>query len=394
MVAILVFAGPFWGALALFAGTLLVDGCLFVLRPVEAQLARKFVTSAEAKLRQFKPTVIAITGSYGKTSTKQYTAHLIANVRTTLATPASFNNLLGLSKTINERLLPGTEVFVAEMGTYGRGEIRALCEHFPPSIAAITTIGEAHLERMRSRTEIAAAKSEILEKASTVVLNIDVPELADLADQIGPGKRVIRCTTRAHADADVRVTRDGDQAVAYLGGEEIARIDLAGTAHETNVAVAIGLAWAAGVPPKQIGIALRSLPDVQHRAVVQKLPSGVTVIDDTYNSNPTGAERAVTAASGLRGDSHLWVVTPGMVELGNLQRQRNEELAQIVVNDPEATLVVVGRTNRSALVDGTRTSGRSPLLFETRAEAAESVLARARPGDVVLFENDLPDHYP
>jgi UDP-N-acetylmuramoyl-tripeptide--D-alanyl-D-alanine ligase len=83
-----------------------------------------------------------------------------------------------------------------------------------------------------------------------------------------------------------------------------------------------------------------------------------------------------------------------MIELGQMQRQRNRELASAVAQDSAATLAIVGRTNRTALLDGTRETGRDPLVFSSRARAADAVLAEAQPGDVVLFENDLPDHYP
>ena len=138
---------------------LLVDAALGITLPIERRLGEKFVAEATRRLQQVRPTVVAITGSYGKTGTKGYVAHLVGSSRTVVASPASFNNRAGLARTVNEHLVPGTEVLVAEMGTYGPGEIRDMCRFVPPDIAAITAIEPVHLERMKSEDRIAEAKS-------------------------------------------------------------------------------------------------------------------------------------------------------------------------------------------------------------------------------------------
>jgi hypothetical protein len=139
--------------------------------------------------------VVAVTGSYGKTSTKGHIAHLVRPDRTVVATPASFNNRAGLARAVNEHLADGTEVFVAEMGTYGPGEIAELCRWCPPDISVITAIGPVHLERFGSEDRIVEAKSEILRAGDDVVLAVDDPRLAALAERGGRrGKRVLRCS--------------------------------------------------------------------------------------------------------------------------------------------------------------------------------------------------------
>src|SRR5690606_6637190 len=135
-------SGP---VLALLVAPLLMDLALIPMNAVEKKLSNKYLVSARKRLNQVKPTVVAITGSYGKTSTKGYVGHVLDGSFAVVASPASFNNLMGLSRAVNDRVVPGTEVFIAEMGVYGPGEIRELSKSFPPDIAAITTIGEAHL---------------------------------------------------------------------------------------------------------------------------------------------------------------------------------------------------------------------------------------------------------
>ncbi|MDQ1361718.1 MAG: UDP-N-acetylmuramoyl-tripeptide--D-alanyl-D-alanine ligase, partial [Acidimicrobiaceae bacterium] len=162
----------------------LVDAACVLTRPFESRAASRFVHQASTRLSQVAPTVVAITGSFGKTSTKNHLTHLIASDRSVVASPASFNNRAGLARAVIEHLADGTKVFVAEMGTYGPGEIADLCRWCPPEIAVITAIGPVHLERFGSEDRILEAKAEITVAASTVVLNVDDGRLAALADRL------------------------------------------------------------------------------------------------------------------------------------------------------------------------------------------------------------------
>lgn len=391
-------AGPWWrpelAALAAVAQLLIIEVAVFVMSKIEKALSQKYVKSAQAKLRQVRPTVVAITGSYGKTSTKLYLAQLLSRSFVTVASPASFNNMLGLSRAVNDRLLPGTEVFVAEMGTYGPGEIRELCSLFSPEVAAITTIGEAHLERMKDRATIVAAKSEITEQARVVVLNVDVPELSTLAKNLEESKVVIRVATHPDLAADVKVVADNETWTVVVGDQDIATIDAPPSGHPTNLAVAVGLARGLGVEPDAFKPLLNDLPGAPHRAELQTDGRGVWVIDDTYNSNPVGAARALEAAVAQAGpESRIVTITPGMIELGDEQAARNEEFARLATADPRMILAIVGRTNRTALLRGTVGNPGTVKVYPSRQAAAEALVATAEPGDVILYENDLPDHY-
>jgi len=372
--------------------TVLVDAALWLVRPLEQRMARTFLEQARQRVARVRPTVVAITGSYGKTTTKNYLAHLLADTHTALASPASFNNAMGLSRAVNEGLVPGTEVFVAEMGTYGAGEIRGLCEVFPPDVAVITAIGEVHLQRMRSREGVLAAKAEITEKAPVVVLNVDDDLLVGLADTlVAQGKEVVRCSVR-DATADVAIV-DGKVRVR---GAALGAANLPASVHPLNAACALGAAVALGDDPKPLVKRLKSLPTVAHRLEPIEQPGGSWILDDTYNSNPVGAAEAVRRAAALAATSggRVHVVTPGMVELGSLQDQRNAELGQAVRDAGAATLIVVGRTNGDALRRGASGGATEVTGVPTRQDGVRLVEQKSRPGDVVLFENDLPDHYP
>lgn len=366
---------------------LTMDLALVIAKPLEKALSRKWLIAAQKKLRQVNPTVVAITGSYGKTSTKGQIAHLVGAQYSVVPSPASFNNLLGLARAVNDKLTPGTEVFVAEMGVYGEGEIRELSQSFPPDIAAITVIGEAHLERMGSRESILRAKSEIVEQAKTVVLPIDDPALAALAEKCrAEGKRVITVSAQGNP-ADVML--DATQGLATIGGESIP-VTVSEVGHAVNIAVAMGIAHALNVPLAAMKDRINSLPTAAHRAEPQTAPSGAVIIDDSYNANPVGAARAVVggAAMAKKRGGQFVVVTPGMIELGPVQAERNREFAaQVAAAGGE--LSVVGFTNRRALKSGH--SG--ARLFAKRTDAMSDALQRAGATGVILVENDLPDHY-
>ncbi|CAN5712982.1 hypothetical protein BH23CHL7_BH23CHL7_21870 [soil metagenome] len=369
----------------------IVDLAGAISRPIEARLMGVFVERATRRLAQVSPTVVAITGSYGKTSTKGYARQLVAPVRTVVASPASFNNTGGLARAINEHLLPGTDVFIAEMGTYGRGEIRELCRWIKPDVAVITAIGPVHLERMGSLDEIVRAKSEVLERARTCVLNVDAHGLAALADGLGPDVVVWRCSESDPA-ADVHAAFD-DAATLRVSvhGREIAALPASG-AQPINVACAVAVALALDVPDTTIVEQLPGLASAEHRLQVASSTNGATVIDDTYNSNPAGSRAALAALLRLPAERRA-VVTPGMIELGSEQASENEAFARAVAESVD-DLLVVNRTNAPALLRGAQGGRAQVHVFDRREQAVDWVRSNLGPGDAVLYENDLPDTYP
>ncbi|HLN16501.1 MAG TPA: UDP-N-acetylmuramoyl-tripeptide--D-alanyl-D-alanine ligase [Acidimicrobiales bacterium] len=395
--AVVVVAGVLAGVAAPLAAAgavvvpLLVDLAAWVLGPVERRRVAPFVAQAAERLRKVGPTVVAVTGSYGKTSTKHHIAHLLTGTKHVVASPASFNNRAGLARAVNEHLSEGAEVFVAEMGTYGRGEIAELCSWCRPDISVITAIGPVHLERFGSEDEILAAKTEITENVGVVVLNVDDDRLAGLADRLdGEGRTVLRCSGWDH-EADVCVTM-GESEVAIWGNGRslVERAAIASGIQPTNLACAVAVALRLGLPEDRLAVRLADLPGVPNRLSQGTTPRGVVVLDDTFNANPAGASAALEALRRLPAGRRV-VVTPGMVELGALQAVDNRRFAEAAAG-VATDLLVVGRTNRRALLEGARSL--QPIAVRTREEAVSWVRGHLEAGDAVLYENDLPDHYP
>ncbi|MDG2113716.1 MAG: UDP-N-acetylmuramoyl-tripeptide--D-alanyl-D-alanine ligase [Actinomycetota bacterium] len=369
---------------------ILIDLSLLVLAPIERALAHKYVTAASSTLERIDPIRVAVTGSYGKTTIKGYVKHLVSGTRSVVASPASFNNTAGLSRAVNEHLTLDTEVFVAEMGTYGPGEIASMVSWIRPSISLLSAIGPVHLERFGDIDTIVKAKSEIFATSRTAILNIDAHGLAAEADRLATsGIRVLRCSAE-NEEADFYVTRNPDGLEVRHGSRTlVSGLDV--DAAPTNLACAIAAASVLGVTDEDITARLPTVPVAEHRRQVSTSPSGITVIDDTYNSNPAGAAAAVATLDRLDAGRKV-VVTPGMVELGKRQRPENErfgEAAARVADD----LVVVGRTNHAALVFGARDQKARLVEVATREEAVAWVRDNLEAGDAVLYENDLPDHF-
>ncbi|MDF1594710.1 MAG: UDP-N-acetylmuramoyl-tripeptide--D-alanyl-D-alanine ligase [Acidimicrobiia bacterium] len=370
---------------------LLIDLGLALAAPLEARLGRRWIDKARDKLNAVDPRILAITGSYGKTTTKEYARLLLAAEMQVVASPASFNNAMGLARAINEHLTPGSELFIAEMGAYGPGEIAALCSWIPPEVAIITAIGPVHLERFGSLERTLEAKSEILEGAGVAVLNIDDRRLAGLADRQAGVRRVIRCSA-IDTSADVCVLGHNGVQEVWAGGALLARLDPP-VAFATNVACAIGAALAFGVDPGSIRSALAGADRPAHRQTLTQSDLGFTIIDDTYNSNPAGASAGLQLLGEIGSGARRVLVTPGMVELGADQVTENARLAAQAV-EVATDILIVGLTNRRALLKGTEGGRASVMVVDSRPEAVEWVRANLGRGDVVLYENDLPDHYP
>lgn len=381
-------------ALVPFVALVATDVAALLNLPFEKRRAAKFQAQAQAKLERIAPTVVAITGSYGKTTVKNHVRDLLVSTFTTVASPESWNNQAGLSRAVNEHMGPDTEVFIAEMGTYGPGEIKRLVSWIKPKISVITAIGPVHLERMGSLENIAQAKSEILEGAEVAVLCVDHPQLDRLATEVEGGDtkldvwRVGSDWSRTDLDVLVEPKPDTNELVITVRGDEFTRI-LAGSLQPGNVGCAVAAALAAGAVPERVVAALPTLVPPPNRAVPMRSESGVVVIDDTFNANPAGARAAFENLQRLAAGGRQVVITPGMIELGDSQADENREFAYMIAQGG-GNLVVVGWTNRASLMSGHPTAE----VVRNREAARKWVRANLRLGDAVLWENDLPDHYP
>lgn len=379
-----------------------VVGADVLMTPVQSVINARYLAAARRRLEEVAPVSIGITGSYGKTSTKFAIERLIGPPGTVLATPGSYNTPLGVCRTINELLRPEHRFFIAEMGAYGEDEIAELMAFVRPSFGVLTAIGPVHLDRFGSMDAIRHGKYEVvrdLPPGGVAVMNVDDPEVRAMADATDHVRVVRYGLDRSGAPdvtaEDVEVHPRGTRFTVvdvHSGERAAAETRLLGRHSIGHVLAATAVAREAGRPLPDIAAAIATLEPVEHRLQLIEGTGGVVVIDDAYNSNPAGAAAALEVLEQMPGGRKV-VVTPGIVELGERQAEENERFGRRA-GEVADHFIVVARLNRDALVAGARAAGRAEVVaVDTLAEATERLRTLLARGDVVLFENDLPDQY-
>ncbi|MCI8554805.1 MAG: UDP-N-acetylmuramoyl-tripeptide--D-alanyl-D-alanine ligase [Clostridiales bacterium] len=382
-----------WAALIPLA-TLLA---LMINAPLEAAINRHYIRDAQSRLASLPNlVVIGVTGSYGKTSTKNFLAALLSVKYNVLMTPESFNTTLGVVRTIRERLTPAHQVFIAEMGAKNVGDIREICELVHPRYGMITAIGEQHLETFRSLDNIVRTKFELadaLPAGGLILLNTD-NEAIRRRLQEPPSSRVV---TYGLEQADYTAgaltvdSRGSSFTVTGPGGEQ-ARFTtrLLGAHNIQNITGSIAMACSLGIPLQELIYPVKTLRPVEHR--LQLLPNGY--IDDAYNANPAGFRAALDVLAGFEGQRIL--VTPGMVELGERQEALNRELGGYAASRCDIA-VLVGEKQAPPLKEGLLAAGfdEERLYVAPHLQDALNYI-NALPAEgprTVLLENDLPDNF-
>jgi len=369
--------------------------------PVQNRINDRFVQSAKRALAEAAPLVVGITGSYGKTTTKFCIGAVLDEDRPTLVTPESYNSFLGVVRTINEKLERRHEAFVVEMGMYRQGDIAELCELVAPTIGVLTSIGPMHLERLGTIENIAAAKAELMESLpadGTFVTNADDPRCREIAAR---ARSRVLLFGIADASADVRAeairTADGRTHFDLVvpGGRAPVSVDMLGAHNVANLLAAAAVGHAVGMAPDAIARGLATAEAPPHRLqTIHNRAANVLVIDDSYNSNPAGARAALEVLRDHPAGRRI-LVTPGMVELGDLEVEANRELGRLAAEACQiAILVGVKRTEpiREGLLEAGFPESAITVVRDI-AGATEVLAGLTRSGDVVLFENDLPDLY-
>ena len=367
--------------------------------PIEAAVRRYYYNDARRILLRHKPmTVIGITGSYGKTSTKYALAALLQEKYNVCFTPGSFNTTLGVVRTIRERLKTTDDVFIVEMGAKQVGDIREICDLVQPDFGIITSVGEQHLETFKTLENVCRTKFELADavkrKGGKMYLNMDCPPVAERAaeyDFVGYG----------HENGEVCVVegasgRFGSSFTVTRGETALSlQTKLLGSHNIQNITGAVALAMDLGVSERDLRFAVSKLAPVSHRLEMKPFQKGSLLLDDAYNANPAGCLEAVRVLSTFDGCRKI-LVTPGLVELGEREEACNADLGRAAM-DVCDVLVFVGKERSKPLMAGAETSerfNREKIFVVSSFQEAMSILSPLLQADcVVLLENDLPDNY-
>lgn len=374
-----------------------------VLRPSEERRQLKYLDEAAARIKNFEPYIIAVTGSYGKTSVKSILGELLQTTKGATFLPrAGVNTLMGNTAAIRQHLRRSHRYAVIEMGAYRRGSIEKQCELCPPKAAIITAIAGMHLERFGSKENIYRAKTELaraLPRDGILVCNGDDTGARRAATEFSKETTLLYGFDISAGGLSVwmdglAIGEEGTTFTIYWEGKAYpGDTKLLGRPALSNIMAAFTMACALGCDPEFALAAVANLQPVTNRLSLQKTDS-VVQLNDAYNSNPVGFAAALDVLQAIPGRRKI-LITPGMIELGEEQGAANVEAAARAA-DVCDLVFVVGPTNREALTSGLRQKDypeEKTLLFDDRDSALESLRKLQESGDVILIENDLPDVY-
>lgn len=399
------FKGTPFGGMCLFALLLLAPLAVvtanMVAMPVEAAVRRWYWNNAKRMLEQRPDLIrIGITGSYGKTSCKFILGTLLAEKYDVLVPPSSFNTPMGLTRVVREQLKASHEVFIAEMGARHMGDIAELCGLVYPKYGLLTSVGPQHLETFGSIERVAKTKYELIEalpKDGCAFFPADNEICRGLYEKTDIEKHLFGVDWAGEMSAraeNIAVGPDGSRFDIVLMGERIpCETRLLGRHNIANIVGCACVAAKLGLTSKQIRIGIRKLQPVEHRLQLLPPRGGIAVIDDAFNANPSGVRAAMDVLKAFPG--RRIVVTPGMVELGAREEQENRAFGEYMAGAADI-VYLVGPKHTKPIYDGLAAAGFDEAnirVCRSLDEASQQLWQEARPGDVVLFENDLPDNY-
>lgn len=385
------------------------------LKPFEDIIQVGYWREANDKIKEMNPTVIAITGSYGKTSVKHILAHVLSRQAPTLVTPGSVNTPMGITRVVREQLEPNHRYLIVEMGAYGPGSIGRLCKLTPPDYGIISSIGHAHYERFKSLDAVARTKFELAEavirnEGKCVIhertLRFNFPRklkneftgnfiVAGDAPEVDKSKRK-DVTYILPEDLQIHSIEQKPSGLAmkfsYNKITYSPEAPLYGLHHGYNLALVFALCVELGIPTDAIQDAFATMPQIKHRLEIKKLPDGITIIDDAYNSNPVGFASALAILAALGKSGRKILITPGMIELGLAHDEAHAKIGETAGEVCDICIVVTPK-RIPTFVNAFKAKGKTLIEYDSFAEAQDWVNRNKQDGDVILIENDLPDMY-
>lgn len=326
---------------------------LKLLKPFDTSIKNILISLAKIKFKIFnkKTIVIGITGSWGKTTTKEIIYAILKNNPHVFYTPSNNNTLMSIAK--KALFLPSSaKIFICEIGAYQKGDIQKVCQIIKPKIGILTAIGPMHLERFGSLDNILKTKMELAESLSEDGIFWAPKNLKNQIEKFSIPKNT---------------NYFDDYSQIYLS-----------------------LAFNFNISPKNIQKTLDSIPPVEHRRQIIQNGS-ISIIDDTYNSNPAGFEIALKKLKEMKSDQKI-LITPGMIELGPMQFSENARLATIASKICDH-IIIVGQTNKEALLSGLKNTSAKIHTIKNLSETDQLLPSIYQGTSVVLFENDLGDQY-
>lgn len=371
----------------------------FINKPMEKAFQNYYINSAKKILQQHKNLiVIGVTGSYGKTSMKNYLYKLLCNKYDVLITPKNYNTTLGVVKTIREELNATHQIFICEMGATKLNDIKEICDIVKPQYGIITSIGPQHLESFKSIENIVKTKFELADavkqNGGKVFLNCSNEYIRNESEKYdyisyGAGDTSSKIQYNAY---DISSDEKGVH-FSINNFEERFTTEVLGKHNSINLAGAIAVADYFSVTHKEIIKQVKSIRGVEHR--LELIRNGnLLIIDDSYNSNPISSKSAIDTLAEFNGTKIL--VTPGLIELGEQEDKYNFELGEYAAKKCDY-IFLVGKNHSKPIYEGiksTKFDMNKVIIVDKPEQAVNEVRKMNIIGTkIILLENDLPDNY-
>lgn len=361
----------------------------FLSLPLEMSINVHFIRKAKKKLHSIKPIVIGITGSYGKTSTKKTLSSLLSNHYHVLATPKSYNTLLGIVRTINEQLTNQHQILIIEIGVDRIGGIKKILNLIQPTHSIITSIGNQHLSTFKTIDNVLKEKFELAistQNKGFSLINGNYPSLI----QFQQVYQLLAVGSDSHNDAQYRILRSDLNGCQFeYTNQEVKMVieqPLLSRAQVENTSLAVTLALKLGISQEKIILTCKNLKGESHR-LEKKIQGNWTIIDDSYNGNEKGFEYGFQL---LKMSSQKRVlITPGLIELGNQSDKINAALGNLA-NECADLILFIGKDKDHPFYKNIKIEKK---IFPTYREGYLSLSFYQQQALTILIANDLPDIY-
>ncbi|KKP70278.1 hypothetical protein A2X44_01045 [candidate division CPR3 bacterium GWF2_35_18] len=385
----------------------------YLLDPLNDLIKTYYVSKASTKLDHHqKLIVIGVTGSYGKTSTKEILHQILSTKYKVLKTPSSYNTAVGVANVVLKELKNDHEIFIVEMGAYKKGEIKKICELTKPHIGIITGLNEQHLDRFKTIENTLKAKTELIEALpsnSVIALNFDNSYLRYYYNQNLRNQKKLKVIPYAVNEQvswkaeNIKVKIVADEIITSFElkiGEKQLKVEtkLLGKHNILNIMGALAIAKQLKINPTDFKNIVQKLEASEHRLQLVPTNNGIMVIDDAYSANPSGFEAALDFLSELN-DKRKIIVTPGIVELGNKEFEIHNKLGEKMGNICDYAILIGKQSGNNRIrgllagIEKSKFNKENLFTVDSLKEAQEKITKIVKIGDVILFENDLPDQY-
>ncbi len=372
----------------------------FIMLPFEKLNYKRYISWTKNKLKKYPNLIkIGITGSYGKTSNKYILNTILSENYSVCITPHSFNTPMGITKVVLDYFKPNHDVLITEMGAKQVGDIKYLCDIVKPQYGILTSVGNQHLATFGSVENIKNTKNELIKSLPSdglAIFNGDNKICLELYNNCKINKKYASLKDKdAFATAkDIKISSKGTSFVLIIDKNEIeCKTKLLGEHNLQNILMCSALAYNLGLSLKQIQVGISKLEPVNHRLEL-KNDNGINILDDSYNSNVEGSLCALEVVKLFKTGNKI-VITPGLVDLGNKEKEENIKFGNNLA-DVANYVIIVNKTNQESIKQGLLEKNfpeENIFCVGTIIEAKLKLKEIVKEGDTVLFENDLPDNY-